>query len=78
MLCGVPALAAASAARHALPAARLLGTASALTEEVGVDIDEEIASAVRAPTNDETYELAYADGRAASIDEAVVLALSLD
>jgi predicted ATPase/class 3 adenylate cyclase len=70
-------LAAATAAEDAARAARLLGAAAALTEEIGGELDDELVSAVRAAAgDDDTYELAYAEGRAFSLDDAVELAVA--
>jgi predicted ATPase/class 3 adenylate cyclase len=72
------ALAAATAPEDAPLAAKLLGAAAALTEEVGLAADQESVEAVRAAADAETYKVAYAEGHALSVDEAVQLAFADD
>jgi tetratricopeptide (TPR) repeat protein len=69
-------LAHAEVARDPTRAARLLGAAHALMEEVGERLDEDAVAAVRAATDEQTYEQAYAEGRALALDEAVGYALA--
>jgi hypothetical protein len=68
-------LAEAEAAGRPARAAQLLGAADALREEIGVGVDGETAAAIRAGAGDETYERAYAAGRALSLAQALELAL---
>jgi hypothetical protein len=66
-------LAEAEAAGRPARAAQLLG--AAVREEIGVGVDGETAAAIRAGAGDETYERAYAAGRALSLAQALELAL---
>jgi predicted ATPase/class 3 adenylate cyclase len=72
------AFAAAAASDDAELAAKLLGGGAALTEELGLAADRESVEAVLAAADDETYRVAYAQGRALSVDEAVQLAFADD
>jgi DNA helicase TIP49 (TBP-interacting protein) len=73
------ALASASSRRDGRLAARLLGAAHILLEEVGGRVDEDAVSEVREAMDEEAYERAYAEGRGISLDDAMLLGLgSLD
>jgi predicted ATPase/class 3 adenylate cyclase len=62
-------LAAAEAANDPLLAGRLLGAAGALAEEVGIELDPEMVSAVRSGLDQDAFESAYAAGAAMLLDD---------
>jgi hypothetical protein len=68
-------LALAAAARDAVLAARLLGAAHTVQEEVGLELDDDAAAAIRSAAGDELCERAYAEGRELSLREAAAVAL---
>jgi tetratricopeptide (TPR) repeat protein len=70
-------LAAAEVSHDPLLACRLLGAAGVLAEEVGVELDPEMVSAVRSGLDDDAFESAYAAGAAMPLDDLLDEALGM-
>jgi hypothetical protein len=64
-------IASAAVERDAKLAARLLGAAHTVLEEMGVPLDASSNDEIRAALDEESFERAYAEGRASSLDEAL-------
>jgi len=70
-------LAAAEAANDPLLAGRMLGAAGALAEEVGIELDDEMVSAVRSGLDDDAFAAAYAAGAAMPLEDVLDATLGI-